>query len=241
MKILPLTRGYVTVVDDNVYEWASAHNWYVLITSTGSIYAVRQAGRVTLYLHRLIMQAPAGIDVDHRDGDSLNNCRSNLRLASRGQNNGNSRKPVSGRTSQFKGVCWDTRAQRWLASIKQQNRFHYLGHFHIEAQAARAYDAAARRMRGKFARTNFGAESVEDIAPRPRPAGRQLVQMARSRNSIGYRGVSRQPYGRFQSEIMVNGRKRYLGRFLSAREAALAYDRVASELHGARARLNFPQ
>lgn len=92
-KVLPLTRGLVTVVDDDVYEWASQHKWCV----GGSVelpYAIRKIKRgekwTTVKLHRLIMGEPS-LMVDHIDGNTLDNRRSNLRTATPSQNKQNCR------------------------------------------------------------------------------------------------------------------------------------------------------
>ncbi|MGA2270302.1 MAG: HNH endonuclease [Bryobacteraceae bacterium] len=106
-------------------------------------------------MHRLILRAKPGMDVDHRDRDGLDNRRSQLRCCSRQQNNWNSI-PRAG-TSAYKGVSWHKEKHTWRAFIKNPGtrRFQHLGYFRVELDAARAYDEAAVRYFGEFARLNL--------------------------------------------------------------------------------------
>ena len=105
-------------------------------------------------LHRLIMNAPDGVLVDHRNGDSFDNRRDNLRLATRSQNACNARKRKNS-SSRFVGIHWDKQTGRWKAQIRAQGKDIWLGRFDNEIDAARAYDAAAKKYHGEFARLNF--------------------------------------------------------------------------------------
>jgi hypothetical protein len=104
-------------------------------------------------MHRFILSAPKGIQVDHRDNDGLHNTRGNIRLCTCQQNQGNSR-PTTCHTSIFKGVHWDKRDRIWQAKIHINRRSIYLGNFIKEIDAALAYDDAAREYFGEFARLN---------------------------------------------------------------------------------------
>src|SRR6185295_15306470 len=81
----------VTLLDDDVFEWASAHRWMPTYMRSGKVYVMRHDGRQTLYLHREIMglQRGDGLEVDHVDGDCLNNQRGNLRVVTHAQNQQN--------------------------------------------------------------------------------------------------------------------------------------------------------
>ena len=94
-----------------------------------------------------------GEQVDHIDGDSLNNRRSNLRLATRGQNCCNTRMS-SRNTSGYKGVSWSTTANKWLAAIVYQKQHYTLGYFTSPIEAHEAYKRKAVELFGEFA--NFG-------------------------------------------------------------------------------------
>lgn len=108
-----------------------------------------------LRLHRLIMNAPPGMDVDHIDGDGLNNRKSNLRICTRSQNLQN-QKPRGG-TSAYKGVCWCKTVNLWRAYIRKDGKRSYIGYFKDEMKAASAYDRTAKSLFGEFARVNFPA------------------------------------------------------------------------------------
>lgn len=108
---------------------------------------------VTCYLHRVIMNAPPGVQVDHINGDTLDNRRCNLRLCTH-KENGHNRK-LQGGTSKFKGVTWHKRDRKWQAGIRHNGKQIHLGYFNDDVEAARAYDRAARKYFGEFARVNF--------------------------------------------------------------------------------------
>lgn len=106
------------------------------------------------YLHREIMgAADSQTKVDHADGNTLNNQRSNLRDCSSLENNWNARRKTRAGTSRYKGVCFDKRTGRWTAEIRSGVRYR-LGRFLTEIDAALAYDVKARELHGEFARTN---------------------------------------------------------------------------------------
>ncbi len=157
MKEIQLTQGKVAIVDDDQYEALSRHKWCVH-NWDGYWYAERGAQRdgrwMTEKMHRVIMNAPNGIEVDHINGDGLDNCRANLRLATHAENMYNQRPRRDG-TSQYKGIYWDKQHRAWRAQIMVDGHNIYLGDFNDEKDAAHTYDAAARRYFGEFAKTNF--------------------------------------------------------------------------------------
>lgn len=104
-------------------------------------------------MHKMILP---GVEVDHIDGNPLNNRRSNLRPATRTQNQRNRRKQRKPVTSRYKGVCLNRKTGKWIAYINPGGgKTIYLGSHRVEEDAARAYDEAARRHHGAFARLNF--------------------------------------------------------------------------------------
>lgn len=107
-----------------------------------------------MIMHRLILNAPKGIKVDHQDGDGLNNQRRNIRLATNAQNSMN-QKPRVKTSSKYKGVSLDKRHGTWKSQIGKNGAIIWLGQFRSEVEAAKAYDRAAREMFGEFACLNF--------------------------------------------------------------------------------------
>jgi hypothetical protein len=154
MKQIPLTQEKVAIVDDDMYEYLSQWKWHYV-----NGYAVRSetcapGKQKAVFMHRLIMQAPDGMEVDHKETeDTLNNQRSNLRLCTHSQNNHN-RTKYSNNTSGYKGV-FPLPSKRWRACIKNQGERLHIGVFDTPEEAARAYDAKARELFGEFANTNF--------------------------------------------------------------------------------------
>lgn len=159
---IPLTQGYVALVDDADYEWLSQWKWHV---AKNKSHATPYAHRAIVGTHgkkllmaRAILDAPAGLCVDHINGNTLDNRRCNLRLATVSQNTAN-RHAVRPSSSPFTGVSWNKQRSMWKAQIEHMGKGQYLGLFADEEDAARAYDAAARLHFGEFAKLNFPQEA----------------------------------------------------------------------------------
>jgi hypothetical protein len=159
-KIIRALRGQSILVDDQHFDFLNEWTWLV------------RRGRFTDYafllnhppklfpewpfrvaMHRLILGL-AGTNrpiIDHKDGNGLNNQEGNLRIATYSQNNWNRRKQAG--TSQYKGVCWYPRYNKWLAQLRANSKRHHLGYFDTEEEAYEAYCRAAEKLHGEFART----------------------------------------------------------------------------------------
>jgi hypothetical protein len=158
---VPLTQGFTTVVDLADWPRVAPYTWCVFNAHTKWPYAVTgsrgcRTGR--LFLHRLLLEAPSHLHVDHRDLDTLNNRRGNLRLVTPAENHANQRH--FGTSSRFRGVIWHR--GKWRATIMARGKHRYLGRFVDEVEAARAVDAALRAAWGEHARLNFARDLVHD-------------------------------------------------------------------------------
>ena len=160
-KEIKLTQGQYAIVDADDYEGLNQWKWYAHKKKTEhTFYVDRFASigrnkREMVSMHRLIMslQNGDGKQVDHIDGNGLNNQRSNLRLCTRSQNNMNCRARKG--TSKYKGVSWVKRDKRWLAKITHSGKLIYIGQFMCEDDAAFAYNKICKKLHGDFARLNL--------------------------------------------------------------------------------------
>lgn len=146
------------LVDIEDYELVVRNKWGLLKDKKGKIRAVKSTKMSEIFyngvsdtlLHRLINKTPEGLYTDHINGDAFDNRKSNLRSCTGGQNNMN-RKPNGLR--KFKGIR--RYFSHWQAYIQVKGKYKHLGEFHTEEEAARAYDAAAYKYFGNFARYNY--------------------------------------------------------------------------------------
>jgi len=162
MKSIKLQNSSrVVVVDDDRYEELSRDRWRETKAGRGkTTYAwrnERQPDGTTLkvLMHRQILGLGPGspLQVDHVDGRGLVNLVENLRVATRSQNQAN--KALSRHsTSGFKGVSCHKASRRWIANASHQGKSVYLGLYDTAVEAAVAYNLAAERLYGAFARPN---------------------------------------------------------------------------------------
>jgi hypothetical protein len=175
-----LTRGMIAYVSPEDHDRVSAlkwqahkgkRTWYARhvcrVPSTITDTTSSTSKFKSTYLHRFITgEEDPDVKIDHRDGNGLNNTRPNLRSSTGKENSRNTRKPTSGTTSQYKGVCWDEAQKRWRAQINVEGKKRCLGRYKDELPAALAYDRAALDAFGEFAQINFPDKSPDaDIAP----------------------------------------------------------------------------
>ena len=160
---VPLTQGKFALVDTEDFDQVTTSHWAVhRIKSSNTIYAKSTINKRCWTLHRWLWLKvwilPEVKELDHEDGDGLNCRRKNLRPATRSQNAIN-RKINKSNTSGFKGVHRCIDRSNWRACIWVESRLIHLGMFPSAEEAARAYDRAAVKHFGEFARLNFQKET----------------------------------------------------------------------------------
>jgi hypothetical protein len=161
---IPLGEGKFTIVEPVDFYQVNRFNWCAKENGPRT-YAVRLVADLhnrtkIISMHREIMGAPAGMLVDHRNRDTLDNRRKNLRLATHSQNQFNKGKTTRKTTSRFIGVFFEKYSGRWVARTTVEGKRIWLGRFDSEIEAARVYDEAAKKYHGEFAQLNF-SESAD--------------------------------------------------------------------------------
>lgn len=164
MKEIALTRGIVAIVDDDDFELISKFNWSASNYGYAQAHFTKEDGRYTkISMHRLISGLRLGDkrEVDHINGNTVDNRRSNLRIVSHSENMKNARQRKTN-TSGYKGVSWSSSLNRWMAFISVEGRTKNLGMFSDKESAYKAYCNAALKYHGEFANLGNGCVILGD-------------------------------------------------------------------------------
>lgn len=155
MKTILLTKGKIALVSDRDFPALKKWKWHAFYNSDSEVWYARRNIRLPngkqrgVLMHQVLL--PGHKQIDHRDGNGLNNQRGNIRPCSRSENNGN-RGPSSNNTSGHKGVFLFK--GKWMAQIGMGGKLIYLGLFKSRKSAAIAYNVAAQKHFGEFAKLN---------------------------------------------------------------------------------------
>jgi len=231
-KQIELTQGKSAIIDDADFEWLNRWKWHYCADKNSNGYAARtqkvDGKQIKISMHRLILDAPTNSQVDHINGDGLDNRQSNLRLATHTQNTRNGRAREG--TSVYKGVSF-YHGGRWQAQINTGHHVLCLGYYATQWDAAKAYNEAALKHHGEFARIN--------VLP-DKPTGDDLPLFDPDAKSSKFKGVSYMgDRRRWRAYITIDHKRYWLGQYDTENEAALAYDTCIKK-YGLNRRLNFP-
>lgn len=162
MKTIKLTQGKETIVDDDIFQFINQWNWYYQVDRKGiDGYAIRRATSIELSekpntvvrMHNVICCPPEGFEVDHINGNKLDNRKINLRIVNRSQNSQN--KPVGRKnTTGYKGVSFRKDCGKYRVNIVVNYKTFPLGNYFTAKEGARAYNAAALKYYGPNAWLN---------------------------------------------------------------------------------------
>lgn len=149
---IQLTKGKWTIVDAEDYAELIKFKWHYR-EGYAKRAINRKGDRRAIAMHNQIMNTPKGFEVDHINGDGLDNRKCNLRVCKHQQNTWN-RKSVTGSSSKYKGVSWQAATGYWKVNIKIDEKQMHIGCFWDEEDAARAYNRVAKGLHKEFAKLN---------------------------------------------------------------------------------------
>ena len=152
MKAISLTQGYSAIIDDEDYDKLMQYKWcYNLGYASRSL--KKENKKITIFMHRVVLDTPENMYTDHISGNELDNRRGNLRIGTKSQNMANSRIRVNN-TSGYKGVHWHKLLSKWRAVIWYLGKPIHIGLFLTKEEAAKAYNNKAIEVHKEFARLN---------------------------------------------------------------------------------------
>lgn len=155
MKEILLSQNRYAIVDDCNYEIVNKFKWhYSLGYAKRWDYSKGKHNPIGIFMHRFITgDVPLGLEIDHINGNKLDNRRENLRVCKHSDNVKNANKRINSK-SIHKGVAWNTRMKRWQVAIQHDKKRYFIGTFKDEKLAAIAYNLKAKELHGDFAKLN---------------------------------------------------------------------------------------
>lgn len=229
MREIALTRGQVALVDDEDYDWLNRHSWHALLHKSGTFYAKRVVrmpnGKLaTLWMARQILGEPSGL-VDHKNRNTLDNRRINLREATHLQNILNRGKQKPACHSQYRGVSRRLGTDEWRATARLGSKRHHLGYFADEETAAAAYRLTIETLHGDFACFEGLPDHDRSVSLMAAEAVRKarITEERLESKASRYPGVRTSTANGWEARISINGISVSLGWFADEETAGAAY------------------
>lgn len=149
-KKIPVGDDLFAIVDDDDFDLVSRFFWHKVESGRDPDYTYATA---KVRMHRLIIDCPKGLHVDHINGDTLDNRKCNLRICTNAQNQQNSKSRKG--SSQYKGVSFNQKKKKWYGSFSVLGKSYFCGMFDDEIECAKAVDKKRREVCGHFASQNI--------------------------------------------------------------------------------------
>ena len=216
------------MVDDEDHGWVLIYdNWDLM--NKGYAFGTRNRKlmhRIIYYKYNIKKHDKEVLD--HKDGDRLNNQKSNLRSCFQCENARNSKIPKTNKSG-YKGVFEDKRCGQWSSYITFNKQRITIGYFDDKKDAAIAYDIMAKKLFGVFAKCNF--DFINELDEK---RIYDVINAVKQRiGTSKYKGVSWDKIAqKWKSQITHNKKVYNLGRYATEKEAAIAYDKKCKELFG---------
>jgi len=158
---IKLTQNKFAIVDPEDFETLNQFKWFA--NRSHKVFYARRViyiyGKIkVIQMHRQVLHYDGELFVDHKNRNSLDNRKANLRIATAAENRSNSSRDIECKSSRYRGVCLKKDLNKWQASIGYRGKRIHLGYFENEIDAAKAYDEAARKYYGEYAVVNFGEQ-----------------------------------------------------------------------------------
>lgn len=224
-KYIQFKHG-TAIIDEQDFDRINQYKWHsVDVDGSGRIYAACSIKGKTTYMHRMVMGAQAGEEIDHIDRNGLNNSRQNLRFVTSSQNKLNQSKR-SDNTSGHKGISWCPDREKYQVYINIDRKRKSLGRYKTLEEAIYVRDQAAKAHYGEYARENSSLSEEAQIEPQ-RAIPRTLRRTG-SNNSSGKTGVTKFK-DKWRATITIDGKVKLIGIFDQLEEAVAAREKAERE------------
>jgi hypothetical protein len=196
-KVISLSQDKVALVDDEDYDVLIKFKWFASKNGK-TYYAIRKS---KILMHRIISNPPLGFEIDHINGDGLDNRKENLRIVTHRENCQN--KHIE-KSSKFPGVTWNKQHKKWHAHLRISGKYRYVGAFDDEIAAANAY--------------LFACAHPESVPIRTKSSKYKGVCWDKYHNS-------------WRVQITINGKQVQLGHFSKEEDAHAAYEKERERIN----------